>query len=285
MNHQTSTVSRFSLLAASLTVSASVFAQTTSSVQSSARPYGLDIVGPVMAAGSDSKSATFQSTALPSLITLANTELSESQAVNDSSMLLDPSKLFLKNASDVRVYFVSEGAGYHNTLGFNTAGGGVTSGDPLLIFPDASSKGTSATSRSGSEPLLSGDFVDLGNFSAGTKLDFFLVANGASGGSTVYSTDSSVNPDGINHVVSFAALSGSYLLIGFEDLLGGGDRDFNDVLFAVDIGARNLAALTATPEPATYAMLGTFLALGAWATRRRSATLAVARVPVNQGRA
>ena len=234
-----------------------------------------------MAAGSDSKSATFQSAALPSLIGLANTQLSESRAVNDSSMLLDPSKLFLKNASDVRVYFVSEGAGYHNTLGFNTAGGGVTSGDPLLIFPDASSKGTSATTRSGSEPLLSGDFVDLGNFNSGTKLDFFLVANGASGGRTVFSTDSSVNPDGINHVVSFAALSGSYLLIGFEDLLGGGDRDFNDVLFAVDIGARNLAALTATPEPATYAMLGTFLALGAWAARRRSAT----PVSAHQGRA
>lgn len=285
MNNQTSTVSRFSILAASLTVSASVLAQTAAPVQSNARPFGLDIVGPVMAAGSDSKSATFQSTALPSLITLANTQLSESRAVNDSSMLLDPSKLFLKNASDVRVYFVSEGAGYHNTLGFNTGGGGVTSGDPLLIFPDASSKGTTSTVRSGSEPLLSGDFVDLGNFAAGTKLDFFLIANGASGGDDVYSTDMSVNPDGINHVVSFAALSGSYLMIGFEDLLGGGDRDFNDVLFAVDIGARNLAALTATPEPATYAMLGTFLALGAWATRRRSAVAALAQVPANQSRA
>lgn len=285
MNNQTSTVSRFSILAASLTVSVSVFAQTTSPVQSSARPFGLDIVGPVMAAGSDAKSATFQSEALPSLISLANTQLSESEAVNDSSMLLDPSKLFLKNASDVRVYFVSEGAGYRNTLGFNTDGGGVTSGNPLLIFPDASSRGTTATTRSGSDPLLSGDFVDLGNFSAGTKLDFFLIANGASGGDEVYSTDISVNPDGINHVVSFAALSGSYLLIGFEDLLGGGDRDFNDVLFAVDIGARNLAALTATPEPATYAMLGTFLALGAWATHRRSATPALARVAAKQGRA
>jgi Domain of unknown function (DUF4114) len=271
----------FSILATSLTVSVGAVAQTASPIQSSARPFGLDISGPVMIGGSDSKSATFQSTALPSLVSLSNTRFSEREAVNDSSMLLDPSKLVLRNASDVRVYFVSEGAGFRNTLGFNTAGGGVTSGDPLLIFPNASSKGTTATTRSAAEPLLAGDFVDLGNFSAGTKLDFFLIANGANGGNNVFSTDMSVNPDGINHVVSLAALSGSYLLIGFEDLLGGGDRDFNDVLFAVDIGARNIAALTATPEPATYAMLGTFLALGAWVTHRRSGKSSLARVIAN----
>ena len=40
-----------------------------------------------------------------------------------------------------------------------------------------------------------------------------------------------------------------YLLIGFEDLLNGGDRDFNDLLFAVDIGVQNVQALVPTPEP------------------------------------
>ncbi len=55
--------------------------------------------------------------------------------------------------------------------------------------------------RTSSEPLLPGDFVDLGTFGAGTQ------------------------PDGINHVVAFASvqLGSPYLLIGFEDLLGGGD--------------------------------------------------------------
>jgi len=36
----------------------------------------------------------------------------------------------------------------------------------------------------------------------------------------------------------------------------------------VDIGAANVAALTATPEPATWVMLGTMTGLVGW-TRRR----------------
>lgn len=82
-----------------------------------------------------------------------------------------------------------------------------------------------------------------------------------------------MNPDGINHVVSFAyAMKDSpYLILGFEDLYGGGDRDFNDLLFAVDIGAINVAALTGTPEPGTWAIMGTFLGLGVCWKRRQDA--------------
>jgi len=224
---------------------------TANKAQSKARPFGLDIVGPVMEAGSDTKSAEFQKSVLPSVTKLLNGKLSERVDVNDSSMLLDPSKLDLKTTSDVRVYFIGEGAGYHNTLGFNTDGGGISSGDPKLIFPDASSRVSSydpasTKRRTNSMPLLPGDFVDLGSFVAGSELDFFLIANGANRGSNVYSTDGSINPDGINHVVSFAyaAENSPYLIIGFEDLFGGGDRDFNDLLFAVDIGVSNVAALT-----------------------------------------
>ena len=249
---------------------------TKSSVQSSERPFDLNIAGPVQVGGSDKASKEFMSGDLQKLTEFVNTKLSEQNPVNDATMLLNPEKLVLKNASDVRVYFVGEGAGYQNSLGYNTAGGGVTSGNPELIFPNASSlvnsmdpKSAVGAKRTESEPLLPGDFVELGNVKGGTKLDFFLIANGAKGGKDVFSTDQSVNPDAINHVVAFSGLSGSYLLIGFEDLLKGGDRDFNDVLIAVDIGAANLAALTATPEPATLAILPMFLGLGWWAKRRR----------------
>lgn len=249
---------------------------TKSSVQSSERPFDLDIAGPVQVGGSDKASKEFMSGDLQKLTEFINTKLSETSPVNDATMLLNPEKLFLKNASDVRVYFVGEGAGYQNSLGYNTDGGGVTSGNPELIFPNASSmvnsmdpKAASGAKRTSSEPLLPGDFVELGTVQGGTKLDFFLIANGAKGGKDVFSTDASINPDAINHVVAFSGLSGSYLLIGFEDLLKGGDRDFNDVLIAVEIGAANLAALTATPEPATLAILPMFLGLGWWAKRRR----------------
>jgi hypothetical protein len=244
----------------------------TSPIQSSVRPFGLEIVNKVQSAASDDASKNFQVNVLPGVIKLVNGNLGESVKVNDSAFLLDPSKLTLKTASDVRVYFVGEGAAYANTLGFTTDGSGnVDSKTAQIIFPNAST-GSKLTKD---EPVQAGDYVTLGKMEAGSALDFFVIANGANGGKTTFSTQLSENPDGINHVVSFAYTmkDSPYLILGFEDLLGGGDRDFNDVLFAVDIGAVNVAALTATPEPATMASMGAFLALG-WVLRRRQAASA-----------
>lgn len=266
-------------LAAGLACASFAAAQTPSPVQSAARPFGLNIVAPVMAAGSDAKSADFQNSVLPTMSAFLQKSLGERSKVDDSRMLLDPNSLELRNESDVRVYFVGEGAGYRNTLGFNTSGGGVTTGDPQLIFPDGSSPVSTydplkSGNRTSSAPLLPGDFVNLGRMAAGTMLDFFLISNGAGGGTSVFSTDQSVNKDGINHVVAFAFLMANspYLIIGFEDLVGGGDRDFNDLLFAVDIGVSNVRALTATPEPAMALTLVTLLGL----TLRRRRTPLVA---------
>jgi hypothetical protein len=52
-------------------------------------------------------------------------------------------------------------------------------------------------------------------------------------------------------------------------LFGGGDRDYNDVLFAVDIGAVNLQKLISTPEPSTWAIMFGCIALVMWQARRR----------------
>lgn len=249
---------------------------TYSSYQSSVRPFGLSIVDKVKEGGSDEDSKKFQSEVLPHVTKLLNEKLGESKKLDDSGLLLDPSKLKLKTDSDVRVYFVGEGAGYANTLGFTTDGSGsAESKTAKLIFPNASSTVSSydpksEVKRTEKEPLLPGDFADLGKHKGGTALDFFLIANGANGGKNAYSTQKSVNPDGINHVISFAyAMKDSpYLVLGFEDLFGGGDRDFNDLLFVVDIGSINVADLTATPEPATFASMGAFLGLS-WALLRR----------------
>ena len=241
----------------------------TSPIQSPVRPFGLEIVNKVQTAATDEASKNFQVNVLPSVSKLVNEKLSESKKIDDSAYLLDPSKLKLKTDSDVRVYFVGEGAGYANTLGYTTDGTGrIDSKTAQLIFPNAST-GAKLTKN---EPVQAGDFVNLGKIKGGSALDFFIIANGANGGKTSFSTQRSQNPDGINHVVSFAYTmkDSPYLILGFEDLLNGGDRDFNDVLFAVDIGAVNVAALTATPEPATMASMGAFLALG-WVLRRRQA--------------
>jgi hypothetical protein len=229
---------------------------TYSSVQSSARPRGLNIVDKVRVSGSDAASAAFNKDALPTLKSFANTNLREGNPMTNSDIHLnriDPSKIKLNTATDVRAYFVGEGAGYHNTLGFNSKGGNTsTLGiDPKLIFPDASERASGV--RTTSEPLKSGDFVNMGNFTANTQLNFFLMANAVNGGSSIYSTNH-INPDKIVHAVAFTMPGTPYLLIGFEDLFGGGDRDYNDILFTLDIGVANVDHLS-SPEPSAALIL------------------------------
>ncbi len=257
-------------------LSGSANAQTASAFQSSARPFGLEIADLVMIGGTDERSATFNREGLPYFQNLINTNLSETKAQqNVAAMSLDPSKLVLSTNQNVRVYFVGEGAGYRNTLGYSLDGGGVASPTAELIFPDVSSSqsyydpATGRDTRSNSAPLLAGDFVDLGDVAAGTALDFFLIANGANGGRTVWSADVNRNVDHIQHVVAFAQPGTPYLLIGFEDLYGGGDRDYNDALIVVDIGYDNIATLTGSPEPSSLLTATMLTFFGGWLRRRR----------------
>lgn len=255
--------------------------QTELTVQAKARPFGLDIAAPVMAAGSDAAAATFQAKDLPAITNLINTQLGESvQFQNQTAFSLDPTKLLLATASTARVYFVGEGAGYRNTLGFNALPAGsptparALTADSQLIFPDASSSVSTydpatKAKRTGTAPLLPGDFVDLGTFAAGTTLDFFVIADGASGGRNSYAAPATRNPDQLNHVVAFVLPDSPFLIVGFEDLFGGGDKDYNDVVFAIDIGSVNLQKLISTPEPGTWAILFGCLGLVAWVARQR----------------
>jgi hypothetical protein len=245
-------------------------AQTELEVQAPNTGLGIDIAGPVYQAGSDEASAAFMEDVLPVLLDFVNENLNETSSLSDvAGIALDPESLALHTESDVRVYFVGEGAGYHNTLGYTSESVSGEQTAELLVFPDASSAlsyfkdadtDVGDSFRNSSTPVLPGDFVDLGTFDAGTQLDFFLIANGAFGGNNTYTADADSNPDGIQHVVSFAIEGSSYLLVGFEDLYGGGDRDFNDLVFAVDIGSANVSYL-ATPEPSTWILMALF-ALG-----------------------
>lgn len=251
-------------------------------VQSAARPFGLDIVGPVYQAGSDEASKDFLVNTLPRMEKLLDEKLGEALSLKDAKAYsLDPTKLLLSTDSMVRVYFVGEGAGYLNSLGFNVLEKPATKETPVitetaqLIFPNASSEISSLGStkeprRTEKSPLLPGDFVDLGKFSSGSILDFFLIANGASGGKTTFVAPPERNVDQMQHVVAFAVPDSPYLLVGFEDLTGGGDMDFNDVLFAVDIGAANVKNLISAPEPGFAVVLLGCLTFGLTSRRRHS---------------
>jgi hypothetical protein len=322
-------------------LSLTVFAQEKSDVQSAARPYDLDIAGPVMIAGSDEASKQFQYETLPSLLEYSKKYFSDGQGYRDeaeiaemsekersiresekeryikesekarqesyekmqsveakaaeakdyaeaaeaaredkegkevkeiadfkpvksgSATFLDPSKLVLGADYAARAYFLGENSKYSNTLGFSTTGGSPFSKDAALIFPDATSPDAyQKPYRNESTPLLAGDFVELGKFQKGTQLDFFLIANGGEKAQGYFSTDSSRNEDGMRHAVVMALDGSPYLLIGFNDIMKGGDKGFDNLVFAIDIGMENMKLLTSglgAPEPSLAA--GGILAL------------------------
>jgi hypothetical protein len=192
------------------------------------------------------------------------------EIANSGQKQVDASKLFLKYDHDVKVSFVNEGAGYRNQLAFGAVGATTKTG---LLFNDIAcsgkTDGVACIGDWGGNTLKLGDTVKMGAIKGGTQLDFFLRANGLTRGNTAYTygTQDAQNADGLQHVVSYT-YGKKYLVMGFEDLYGKGgraagkfgensDRDFNDTVFVVDIGEKNVNYLNGqdVPEPAAAAGL------------------------------
>lgn len=236
-------------------------------MQTGQRDYGIPAYQPVQRAASDFHSWIFSRFMLPNLITLANKEYTHSAVVSHFEKLaLDPAQLKLMEESRVRVYFIGEGSGYVNALGVNLSGLGTDEGDPRILFPNAntflqldaaakmmsSRKGRLLRSKLGKRkpeaPLMPGDFIDLGKLPADTQLNFFLIAYDGQG-HNVYSVLKERNPDRIDHMVAMAVEGTSYLLVSFEDMFKGGDADYEDCVFAVEMSMDNVAALIGKLDP------------------------------------
>jgi serralysin len=52
-----------------------------------------------------------------------------------------------------------------------------------------------------------------------------------------------LNPDGIEHTIGYKKGDDGTIQLGFEDLYNGGDRDFDDAVFTVDIGKASVELL------------------------------------------
>jgi hypothetical protein len=94
-----------------------------------------------------------------------------------------------------------------------------------------------------------GKVINLGSFQAGIELIFGIFTQGkkAKDQNTFLMGPGVRNPDWLAHaVVNF--INPGVAIVGFEDLLGGGDRDYNDNLFLFS-GAIANTPHTIDPEP------------------------------------
>ncbi|MBO9999390.1 MAG: DUF4114 domain-containing protein [Cyanobacteria bacterium SID2] len=209
---------------------------------------------------------------------------------------IDLSFFTLKYAHEAKVYFLGETAGgYRNQLDFRAWKGDTVIQEQTKVFGDTSCSQSeqgsldnfsafcanpgSAISGSSEQdsPLNVGDFVSLGHFEAGTVLDLLLVADGRNGGITqtvdgqsvpaVYSVETDSNLDNKQHAMGY--FYKDLLIVGYEDLWGGGDGDYNDVVVAIDFGkANNRDIANSVPEPST--IFGLSVIAGAAFLRRKS---------------
>ncbi|MBB64276.1 MAG: hypothetical protein CMO81_04360 [Waddliaceae bacterium] len=236
-------------------VSAFCFLGASTFVEASS-PMGLQSINPVESAGSDARSQDFLQNSLSKVQHVINahtyTDLFGNPRFNPNLLVrVNMNSLILPSEQSIRAYFISEDANYQNTFGMTTGHDfSLSAGDQATIFANASAP-----------PLQTGDFVDLGVFDKGTKLNFFLGQDTASNPisntpdeETVWWTNQLKNKDGAQHVFGIAIPNTNLLLMGWEDLSGslfGLNGDYND-LFVVLEGV-------ATPEPETYLILATFL--------------------------
>lgn len=167
----------------------------------------------------------------------------------------------LTKSGDIAVKFVGSDAFYTDDLYFFLTVGDF--GTAQFLFSNhGTAPGTFADANDGS--LAIGDEVIFG---------ICVTTSGATPGAAcadadhvLYSGDGTANPDGLAHVKVWTTadyisqfgdpgfdLTGYNFIIGFEDILGGGDLDYNDAIFA-------LRGVTSVPEPVSMTLLATGLA-------------------------
>ncbi len=171
---------------------------------------------------------------------------------------------------DATAFLFLELAGYanSNTLGiysFTDNGSTVALGNTLQVFSGAQSPFTSVTLKFD----LAEGTVENGTTHAtayiGKNFGFYI----STPDTNTFYTHSSLNSGGYDYFKVYdtrdnraGSLGGSDVVLAIEDLLNGGDKDFDDMV----IGVTDVAPV---PEPGTFAMLGAgLLGLGLYGRRK-----------------
>jgi LruC domain-containing protein len=200
------------------------------------------------------------STALPERrnVTLTNPDY----ITNDAG-----ANITVQETGEVFVTFLHEGAGYRNGFGYFTFTGDTptdrTQINEIVLLPNASFYYSGGDVNG----MRVGDTVSLGTHEAGTKIGFFVIANGfdATHGIkpwqsddwvfyTVKDLNSEADDELKAHTVMLYDDESGNIVLGLEDILRtnqGCDHDFNDVIFMLSsnpVTAIDNSEITILPE-------------------------------------
>ena len=172
---------------------------------------------------------------------------------------------------------VVELAGFRNTNGF----GIYDAADPnskVWLFGGAATVGSQSLISIMSDGSVWRNFSDTGINFSGNNFGYFLNSTAGGPGGGVFYSDTSLNTDGIDHMVAFQGkgidtiqianlapglwTTNEYAL-AWEDLKGGGDGDYQDFVVMVES-----VVPTAVPVPAAALLFGSGL-LGLMGIARR----------------
>jgi len=140
--------------------------------------------------------------------------------------------LYLTTESNITVTFMHEGAGYRNQLGYFLfdSNNQIVPGSETMLFPDVSFHGPGC--------LEVGDSLTFGPLPAGSNVGWWIQSDGfrTNNRGRYYSIkELHAAWDNLRHVALAMDVTSGNLLIGFEDLRNGGDRDYNDVMFVAEV--------------------------------------------------
>ncbi len=172
------------------------------------------------------------------------------------------------SVSNVQILFANasrEGSGGDLISNESNVQFDVNAGAQLGFFVVSNGYGRGADNREALEGL-NGTYemrtVDGAPASVGTPMELWYIDNTTGeethvqsqfGHDIFHSTgsvpvDLETNPDNYLHVVGRANAVGGDLLLGFEDIRGGGDNDYDDTVINIELGQENIVALLPTPS-------------------------------------